>query len=1111
MNDERPKNKPVKTSRIKNKPDLRKLIPEKGLDHYVNFKKTDFSSDDSTLLLVAVKKNDDGVDTKNLAVYLESNRQFFSEHLDNVYRISKNGFIRLKVSKNSNFTKKQLIKWMGKALSRDTTANEKSISDHEASNYVKNYPDKTDRIAQIIKDGKANLFINFGDNWIENAKNLHVAIIQKNKVDITAGDFCEYLINRQDKLQNELENNPTTVNDLELKLPFKRQIRKNTINRILETLKKAELTKESTLKRKAERPDDEKPRKKQKVSINSRNSKNKDASENESSEEKTEMSSESSANEFCRAMRHDSENSLLKLLENNSDAKEYINQFYEVDKPSLSPIMIATKRGFVKVVQALIEIGAEVDLIKSKNQNRRYTALYYAIQCGNLEIIECLLKNRAKVNILHDRLGSPLAYTIEHKGIKNRLEIIKLLIKYCARIYNIKRKDKKNWNAAELAKKTKNKEIINFFEKLEASYLEEPAIRDVKDYIKMLLYAIQQKDKKKRTLYLLEKFHQYKININAYFKYGAGLRTLLHFATKNGDAEIIIKLLELGADMNKNYAKNSAKETTPLIVLLNNGHDQNTICLVIDYCIKNNKINSSNVNIKTKQYGKSALFFAIVHNYFEAVKLLVEKAQADLGPLGNKNYEHYENPLAMAEAYKNETMIKYFKELDPSLIKPISNATKDFESNPSSTDIISPDEITEEYYYNEEGDSLTPDEFPTDSLQTLPVSDTLPMPLTQGASINSNTNSNNSSSNAKEKNDINVMNLDTAFHKENNEDDKEEEEDDKIKEKTKKKKKRSRNKHHKLSNRRKKRKTQKDEEVNEVETEDRSPQEISEIQQNQPNIISCMDIDFEVPSNNENISIHIKPDKTASPSSSTFTSILSRLNSNASNNHQNVAMENTVTNNSNLETEIKSEFSWKSNSKPTAHTSLGLFSSPNRPCSLNRKNTVSLSDSSDDSEIEVDEISISVNELHQFIINNADPDWNDGKLGLALFKHKNLREAHSPDCEKYYLKASKEALRDFLSSVETRSCGTISLAKLRKMSVAQAQKIFGTNYNEVKILYQKANEVHGEAEDAVVASESRDLNRQTKNTRKVILNKSSQNDETEEPAREKMNVAHRKK
>jgi hypothetical protein len=92
-----------------------------------------------------------------------------------------------------------------------------------------------------------------------------------------------------------------------------------------------------------------------------------------------------------------------------------------------TPLMRASLKGQLEVVRRLIDKGADVDAIKTKDGA---TALMWASQGGNLEIVRLLIEKGANVNAVKKEGATALMRAIQY----NHLEIARLLIEKGANV-----------------------------------------------------------------------------------------------------------------------------------------------------------------------------------------------------------------------------------------------------------------------------------------------------------------------------------------------------------------------------------------------------------------------------------------------------------------------------------------------------------------------------------------------------------------------------------------------------------------------------------------------------------------------------------------------------
>jgi hypothetical protein len=119
-----------------------------------------------------------------------------------------------------------------------------------------------------------------------------------------------------------------------------------------------------------------------------------------------------------------------------------------------TPLITASKRGFIEIVELLLKNNADVN---KKNIND-ITALNIASMNNRKKIVELLIKNGADVN-LHSVFGTTPLMNASYGGHK---DVVEILIKNDADINKINIKDE---TALTLAKKEGHKEIVELLKK----------------------------------------------------------------------------------------------------------------------------------------------------------------------------------------------------------------------------------------------------------------------------------------------------------------------------------------------------------------------------------------------------------------------------------------------------------------------------------------------------------------------------------------------------------------------------------------------------------------------------------------------------------------------
>lgn len=110
------------------------------------------------------------------------------------------------------------------------------------------------------------------------------------------------------------------------------------------------------------------------------------------------------------------EDSILECLTLLTDRGADVNTH---EKSHMTPLMVASQHGHVKVVEKLLSCGAEVNNV----DNRRWPALFYAAEGGHTRVVELLLANRADATkCSNDGTATDIAYSKDHIKLAEILE-----------------------------------------------------------------------------------------------------------------------------------------------------------------------------------------------------------------------------------------------------------------------------------------------------------------------------------------------------------------------------------------------------------------------------------------------------------------------------------------------------------------------------------------------------------------------------------------------------------------------------------------------------------------------------------------------------------------
>ena len=114
----------------------------------------------------------------------------------------------------------------------------------------------------------------------------------------------------------------------------------------------------------------------------------------------------------------------VNIDQKNSDGK----RFYELKPNDFAYLRMAVIKGHVKLTESLLQHNP--DLIKEKHSKTGCTILHIAIQSGNPELVEVLLKAGANVSARDNQGNMPLHYAAH----QNNLELVRILLRHGAKV-----------------------------------------------------------------------------------------------------------------------------------------------------------------------------------------------------------------------------------------------------------------------------------------------------------------------------------------------------------------------------------------------------------------------------------------------------------------------------------------------------------------------------------------------------------------------------------------------------------------------------------------------------------------------------------------------------
>ncbi|XP_053593899.1 putative ankyrin repeat protein RF_0381 [Microplitis demolitor] len=261
------------------------------------------------------------------------------------------------------------------------------------------------------------------------------------------------------------------------------------------------------------------------------------------------------------------------------------------DDDGMTPIYLATEKGFLDIVQYLLSNGACTDLPCTSNWKNGYTFLHLAAESGNKEILSLLLCDGANVNSKAINSLTPLHLAAE----KKHLRIVELLLDYGAFI------DCTDTSALRYGSTPLHFAVENGYAKIVEFLVKKGANVNVKPRGNDTLLFMAAKI---GHLAIVQYFLKHGAHINGTcVDEGKTGYTPLHIACKNNHKDVVEQLRSEGADSNliaKDNLTNKREEIVKLLIIY-----------------------GADVNAKDR-IGKPVLFYAIENYNLKIVKLLVK-------------------------------------------------------------------------------------------------------------------------------------------------------------------------------------------------------------------------------------------------------------------------------------------------------------------------------------------------------------------------------------------------------------------------------------------------------------------------------------------------------
>ncbi|XP_076285450.1 uncharacterized protein LOC143211554 [Lasioglossum baleicum] len=351
---------------------------------------------------------------------------------------------------------------------------------------------------------------------------------------------------------------------------------------------------------------------------------------------------------LCTAVKNGDLKIVEDLLKDGADVNT-IDGTYQIECVTL--LHSALHREQVEMVKLLIQYGADLNVKDSRRRSpidiakeswnpefkelllingavvRKDNALHAAVNSGNLEIVEELLKDGVDVNIIEDS-DLIIGKTVLHRAVCTRqLELTKLLITYGA---DVNLKD--CWGKTPLAEafQIKHTEMVELLLTNGADIKEDPNI----------LYAAGEYG----SLVIVEEILKDGVDINMIdsTNYGQG-KTLLHSAVRERHVEMAKLLIKYGANVNVK----ASSRTTPLADALRINNTEMVELLL-----------TNGADIKED---RNILYAAVMNGYVNIVEDLL-KDGVDVNTIDNSNDEGMtvlHSAVCMRQEKITELLIKY--------------------------------------------------------------------------------------------------------------------------------------------------------------------------------------------------------------------------------------------------------------------------------------------------------------------------------------------------------------------------------------------------------------------------------------------------------------------
>lgn len=313
-------------------------------------------------------------------------------------------------------------------------------------------------------------------------------------------------------------------------------------------------------------------------------------------------------------------------------------------------LFMASQGGFLEIVEFLLENNAEINVGCKENR----TALIIASQNGYFDIVKLLLNKGSDINTRVDDGRTALMQASVH----GHIDIVKLLVddnRIDINLFDDERNTALTLSASsEIIKLLVNYDADVGFIAQSGYTILHRVIEDKRDdVIKLLLQKVNNVNLKRddgyTPIFMAANFST-KETIEQLLEYGANIyetikgSNVLHVAASNNTFDVVKYFVDKKIDVN---AKNE-NGLTPFLASLNKGKDEEIILLLLN--------SGADINYTNLKNRSTPLMMAADFGYLKTVKLLIEKG----ANLESKNRDGY-TALDIARKQKNYEIIEFLE------------------------------------------------------------------------------------------------------------------------------------------------------------------------------------------------------------------------------------------------------------------------------------------------------------------------------------------------------------------------------------------------------------------------------------------------------------------